>query len=189
MVEEAREQARRGRLLVEVLQADAQVLPFPAASFSRAMANHMLYHVPDQLAALRELRRVTKPGGRVVMATVGADQNDRLIRLHREVAGELGLRSATGAGARFTLAHLDLVRQVFPDARVEVRRDAFVFPEAEPALRYYASGLVDAIDDPPVDQGHRASLVDGMRQRIDAIIAREGVFRVPKDAGCFLADL
>src|SRR5207248_3553463 len=117
MVEEAREQARRDRLPVQALQADAQALPFPAASFDRAMANHMLYHVPDQLAVLRELRRVTKPGGRVVMATVAADQNRRLTQLHEDVAAELGLRATERSGARFTPDHLDLVRQVFPDAR------------------------------------------------------------------------
>jgi hypothetical protein len=77
---------------------------------------------------------------------------------------------------------------VFPDARVEVRRDAFVFPDAEPALRYYASGMVNAVDGPAVAQVHHARLIAGVRRRVEEIIAREGVFRVPKDAGCFVAD-
>jgi hypothetical protein len=51
---------------------------------------------------------------------------------------------------RFNLRHLALVREAFPNAEAFVREDAFVFPSMEPALRYYASGLVDAINDAPV---------------------------------------
>jgi SAM-dependent methyltransferase len=185
MAAEAREQARRDRLPVESLQADLQAIPFRDASFDRVMANHVLYHVPDQLAAHRELRRVTRPGGRVVMATAAGDQVARLIALHDQSAAELGLRPTEASGARFTLDHLGLVRQVFPEARVERREDAFLFPEAEPAIRYYASGMVNAVE----GEAPRTALIDGVRRRIEAIIAREGVFRVPKDAGAFVADL
>ena len=34
-----------------------------------AMAMHMLHHVPDVPAAIRELRRITKPGGTVLAST------------------------------------------------------------------------------------------------------------------------
>ncbi|GIV81336.1 MAG: hypothetical protein KatS3mg051_0690 [Anaerolineae bacterium] len=40
---------------------DVQHLPFADATFDVAMANHMLYHVPDVTQALSELRRVLKP--------------------------------------------------------------------------------------------------------------------------------
>jgi hypothetical protein len=149
------------------------------------MANHVLYHVPDQVAAMRELKRITRPGGRIVMATTAGDQNERLIQLHDEAALALGLNPNERSILRFTLDHVDLVRQVFPGARVEVRHDAFVFAESEPAIRYYASGMVHAVEGAaPV-----AELVAGVRRRIDDIIAAEGVFRVPKDAGAFVVDL
>ena len=44
----------------------------------------MLYHVPDPAHALRELRRVTRPGGRVVMVLNGVGH---LRQLRRAVAG------------------------------------------------------------------------------------------------------
>ena len=44
-------------------------LPFPDASFDRVAVVDMLEHVPDEAAFARELARVTKPGGRLVVNT------------------------------------------------------------------------------------------------------------------------
>jgi ubiquinone/menaquinone biosynthesis C-methylase UbiE len=49
-----------------VLNADVTALPLGDGAVDVALAIHMLYHVPDRPAALRELRRVTAPGGLVV---------------------------------------------------------------------------------------------------------------------------
>ncbi|WP_143079041.1 class I SAM-dependent methyltransferase [Streptomyces monashensis] len=48
--------------------ADAMKLPFEDASFDGAFAIESLLHMPDQTAALTELRRVVRPGGRLVVA-------------------------------------------------------------------------------------------------------------------------
>jgi ubiquinone/menaquinone biosynthesis C-methylase UbiE len=57
---------------LSLVQADAQCLPLPDESVDVAMAMHMLYHVPDIPAAIRELRRITKPGGTVLASTNGS---------------------------------------------------------------------------------------------------------------------
>ena len=54
---------------LSLVQADAQRLPLPDQSVDVAMAMHMLYHVPDIPAAIRELRRITRPGGTVLAST------------------------------------------------------------------------------------------------------------------------
>ena len=47
----------------DVVEGDAESLPFPDGSFNRASSNGVLHHTPDMPAALRELRRVLRPGG------------------------------------------------------------------------------------------------------------------------------
>src|SRR5581483_4669964 len=134
MARASHQQAVERGLPVQVIQADSQRLPFADATFDRVMANHMLYHVPDIPAALREMRRVLKPGGRVVLTTNAADHMERVTALHQEAARELGYTLVPIGGLNFTLDHLDLVREVFPNAVVEMIPNAFVFPSAEPVL-------------------------------------------------------
>jgi ubiquinone/menaquinone biosynthesis C-methylase UbiE len=187
MVAATQRQAGDQNLPVVAILGDAQRLPLPDDAYDRVMANHVFFFVPDQRAALREMRRVLKPTGRVLLATNGPDHGKRLEALHAHAAQQLGYTPSAAVGARFNFDHLPLVREVFPDAECVVRTDAFVFPTTEVALRYYATGRVDAIEDPPVDASHRARLLQAVGEQIEAIISREGVFRVPKDVGCFVA--
>ncbi|NUN51062.1 MAG: methyltransferase domain-containing protein [Candidatus Brocadiae bacterium] len=50
------------------LTARAEKLPFPDASFDLVLSNGVLNLCPDKDAAFRELRRVLRPGGRLVSA-------------------------------------------------------------------------------------------------------------------------
>jgi len=49
------------------VQADITRLPFRDGEFDVVLVNHVLEHVPDDRAALRELHRVLTPGGRALM--------------------------------------------------------------------------------------------------------------------------
>lgn len=186
MVEAARRQAMQERLDVLALQADAQALPLADASVDRVMANHMLYHVPDQAAALAEMRRVLKPGGLVMLATNAADAGALFHKAHCEAALALGYAPAPHATERFHLGHWELVRQFFPDAEAHVRSDAFLFPSLSAALRYYASAHIDALEDRPTDGSHAARLLPMVAERLRRHLDAQGRLRVPKDAGCFI---
>lgn len=65
-----------GRLTV----GEATQLPFTSGSFDVVMANHMLYHIPDLEAAMREIKRVLKPDG-VLMATTHSIQTMPELRM------------------------------------------------------------------------------------------------------------
>jgi ubiquinone/menaquinone biosynthesis C-methylase UbiE len=59
---EAGEVARGGRLETRV--ADALALPFAAASFDVVIVSEVFEHIPHDTAAMAEVRRVLRPGGR-----------------------------------------------------------------------------------------------------------------------------
>jgi ubiquinone/menaquinone biosynthesis C-methylase UbiE len=59
--------AERGLENVEFATADVHDLDFPDDSFDVVHAHQVLQHVGDPVRALREMRRVCRPGGRLVI--------------------------------------------------------------------------------------------------------------------------
>jgi SAM-dependent methyltransferase len=51
----------------DVKEGDALALPFADGEFDRVVAAEILEHIPDDLTAIRELVRVTRPGGTVAL--------------------------------------------------------------------------------------------------------------------------
>lgn len=52
---------------VQIMKADAADLPFPDETFEKAMAVHVLYFWTSLGVSLKEIVRVLKPGGRLVL--------------------------------------------------------------------------------------------------------------------------
>jgi SAM-dependent methyltransferase len=61
-----------------VVRADATRLPFRDGSFDAVTALNVLYHLPNPMPALREARRVARPGGHVVVSAIARDDSPEL---------------------------------------------------------------------------------------------------------------
>ena len=173
-------------LRASYVAGDVTALPLPSDAVHHGMANHMLYHVPDIPAALKELARVTRPGGRVALTTNGNLRESPLQQLHERAARELGIDADVATATdRFGDHNLGQVRRVFPSAEKCVQENALVFPTAEPVLAYYASGPVDSVREPTDETRRRllARVNELVRQRI----RDDGEFRIPKRVVCYLA--
>ena len=71
-------------------QGDGRRLPYEDAKFDGAYLVTVLGEIPDQDVALRELRRVVKPGGRIVVGELFGDPHmvtERSLRARAEAAG------------------------------------------------------------------------------------------------------
>jgi ubiquinone/menaquinone biosynthesis C-methylase UbiE len=56
---------------IDFLAAAIEALPFPDASFDVALSNGVLNLIPDKPAALGQIIRVLKPGGRLQACDMG----------------------------------------------------------------------------------------------------------------------
>ena len=68
MLKEARSRHDAATANLKFIQSPAHELKAASASFDAIRADRVLTHVPDTMAALQEMVRVVKPGGRVVVS-------------------------------------------------------------------------------------------------------------------------
>ncbi|WP_144119888.1 class I SAM-dependent methyltransferase [Catellatospora sichuanensis] len=154
----------------QVRQCDATQLPFADASFDTVVANHMLYHLDDPAAALREFRRVLRPGGRVAVAVNGSDHLDELNAIGPVIGRpELALHATQNdftaeTGPAYLARH-------FTEVTVERYHCDLDVPTTEPVLAYLAS-----MANEPLTPEQRSAAHALVQARVDT----EGGFRVRK---------
>jgi phosphatidylethanolamine/phosphatidyl-N-methylethanolamine N-methyltransferase len=78
--------ARYGIRNVDLIQMDATHLKFPDNSFDVVYAPYFINCVPDPLQVTREMRRVCRPGGRIVFLSHFLSSGAVLSRLERAIA-------------------------------------------------------------------------------------------------------
>src|SRR5918995_1059866 len=87
MLDKARERVEReGLSNVRLLEMDAQNLTFADDSFDIVYAPYLVSVVPDPVAVVREMRRVCRPGGKIIILNHFRSANAVLSRLERAIS-------------------------------------------------------------------------------------------------------
>ena len=135
---------------VTLHEADATSLAVPHASFDRALCVQVLEFVPDVAAALREMHRALRPGGRVLVwdvdwATVSWHASD----------AELMRRVLAAWDKHLTHPSLPrILAALLRDAGFEdVRMDAYPFATTELIPDAYGGSLVPLLEQYVAEQG------------------------------------
>ena len=94
MLEVCERNAAEHGLTVVTAPGDAEALPYPDDRFDLVIGHAFLHHLPDPVAALREMHRVLAPGGTLVIAGEPTLWGDRILQVVKR-GTYLGFRAAT----------------------------------------------------------------------------------------------
>ncbi len=96
-----RRAAERNLANVVPTQGDATALPYEDDSIDAVVLTAVLGEIPDPVAALRQIQRVLKPGGRLVVGELFGDPHFTTQAALRQQAGEAGLAWSEHSGNWF----------------------------------------------------------------------------------------
>ena len=110
MLEKARDRfARKGITNVRLMQMDATALKFDDNAFDIVYAPYVISVVPDPVAVVREMHRVCRPGGRIVVLNHFRSSNPLMASIERAISPftvHIGFKSDLDLPAFLTQADL-----------------------------------------------------------------------------------
>jgi ubiquinone/menaquinone biosynthesis C-methylase UbiE len=146
-LEIAREAAQFIHPPIDFKEGDAQSLPFPDGSFDVVLCQHGAQYFPDRPAALREMRRVLVPGGRLAFL-VWRHRDYHPVWTHLSEALDRHVGEGAGDVMRgpFQLHDGELIRSLvegagFSDVKLEIQVGAARFPSILDFVRFQTSVL------------------------------------------------
>jgi SAM-dependent methyltransferase len=162
--------ARRTEPAIDWLEGRAETLSLPDGRFDAVVSQFGLMFFEDRLAALSEMWRVLRPGGRMVVAVWDSLENlPGFAALEALFDRQLGGEAAASLRAPFALGdRAGLVTEFrtagIPDASVETREGTARFPSIEAWVRTEVKGwtLADQVDEDTYRRLQR-SAQDGLR--------------------------
>ena len=176
--------ARRVRPEIDWRQGDASELPFEDESFDVVTCQFSLMYFPDRLAALTEMMRVLKPGGRLALAVWGPFERAKAYVILTEITER---RCAQAAADVLTAPHvlgdestlLELLGSAgIQGAVVELREGTVTFDSIEQFIEFEVKGtpLGELLD----EEGYAGVLSEAL-ERLQPFIVDAQV-RIPMDA-------
>jgi SAM-dependent methyltransferase len=188
MVEAAREHAAElGAKNVELRQMQAEWIDLPAASVDGVLSRFGYMLLVDPEAALRETRRVLKPGGRVALAVWGPLEENPWMSVVREAIAAAGLAPpvAPGQPGPFSLSAPGAVEELletagFDDVEVDALDLHFEAPSVDAWWDYVmqtSPGTIDVVRN--LAPAEHYKLRDAVDAGYAAYVREDGSLRLP----------
>jgi SAM-dependent methyltransferase len=182
--------ARRqtGDLRVMFVQADAEALPCAGRSFDAAVSGLVLNFVGRPLRAVREMRRVVRPGGTVAAYVWDYAEGMQMMRRFWDAAIEADpAAAALDEGVRFPLCSPARLASLFSDAglaRVETRVIGIptVFSDFDDFWRPFLGGQGPA---PGYCMGLAPERREALREQLHAALPVRADGTIPLEARAF----
>lgn len=168
---------------VEWEHAGADNMPFPDAAFTAVLCQQSLQFFPDKLAALREMRRVTAPGGKLGLNVLcDISRTPAMMALAQALTRNIGPGPAAFVhmvGALGNEAELrGLVEEAgFHEVALETVQKNIKFPSPEEFVRQYLISTPLAFD-PSVrqaDEAIRAAVAEEVRSKLAPYMSERGM--------------
>ena len=176
-----------GGLAIEWYEGSALALPFGEAEFGVVLCQFGLQFFPDPLAALREMRRVLAPTGRIgVSVFAEIERNPVAHALSEALDRKVGEGASAAKRSEHALGDGDLLRSLICDAgfaraRVETAAITSRYPSVGDYVRFQLlatplAAVLDSYDQPQRDRV-ATLLADELGTRLAAFVrGREFVF-------------
>ena len=157
---------------------DADNLGFPDATFDLVLANYMLYHVADLSGTLQGIRRVLKPGGRLIAATNGFRHMIEVYDLIHKFQPQFDkityfLEFNLQNGKEILSRYFSTVKQKQFECHLKIT-------EAEPLVDYIFSM-------PTLDEMKHGIDPLALTRFLESEIAKTGSLKIQKEQGLFIA--
>ena len=109
-IKAARSLAERSGITCEFRLGNAEILPYPDEFFDRVVCSSSLEHFKDDIKALKEMYRVLKPNGKIVLTTDSFTYpiSDELKEKHREIAYVVNYYTIEKLKERFEIAGFEM---------------------------------------------------------------------------------
>ena len=183
MISMARAVAERDHVAIEWHTSPAEQLPFPHESFDLVFCQFGLMFFADRHAALKEMHRVLRTGGRVVLSVwQGLDRHPFYQTLHEVSHRHLGKSSVQ---AVFSLGDAEELHKLLTDSgfqHVEIEPMSITarFPQPDEFLAWEID--VDPAEtpalrnlDPEAQQGILAAVRQDMQRALDEVLQDDQV--------------
>lgn len=168
---------------VELHEGDVTALPFPDGSFDMAFCQQGLQFFPEKVAALKEVRRVLKPGGTLILTVwsavpaLGAAVSEGLERY-------VGAEAARAALSPFAFRDLEVIKLLFvesgfSDIQTEVLAVDRLLGPTEESIPQELGGGGFGEDLEKLDASDKTALINGIGEALKEFQTDDG-FAVPQ---------